>query len=83
MTGSTDKEGSIAGGILLMFSFCILAVLFCILFHVKGVEGGKKELKLEAVKLGHAEWKADENGNIYFEWKKAGTEKVEVQENGK
>jgi len=63
MTELTDKEDSIAGGIFLVF----VAVLFCMLFHAMGEEGGKKELKLEAVKLGHAEWKADENGDVHFE----------------
>ena len=67
MAESNDKEGAIVGGILYVFSCCVLAVLFCMLFHAKGEEGGRKELKLEAVKLGHAEWKADENGDVHFE----------------
>jgi hypothetical protein len=82
MAESTDKEG-IIGGVFFVFLTGVLVVLFCMLFHAKGEDGGKKELKLEAVKLGHAEWKADKNGNVHFEWKKVGTEKVEVQENGK
>lgn len=47
-----------------------------------GYERGKKVIRIEAVKGGHAEWKVAEDGKTTFVWKelKEGKKKVQKQD---
>lgn len=44
-----------------------------------GYEGGKKVIRIEAVKGGHAEWKVNENGTTTFAWKELKEGKKKIQ----
>lgn len=44
-----------------------------------GYAGGQKEVRIEAVKKGYAEWEVAENGQTTFTWKELKESKKEVQ----
>ena len=47
-----------------------IAILFCaiVLSFVSGAMVVSKNFQKEAIKLGHATWVADANGNSKFQW---------------
>ena len=58
-----DDFGCFVAGMLVCFAFGIFVVGGPI-----GCEGGKREIRTEAVQRGHAEWLKGDDGNTTFRW---------------